>query len=157
MPTLLHAYQYPRAANTASVVAWAIQPGGAVMDILGILRGKDPFKGMLALPGGFHEPGKETLEETAVRELREETSIDVHTSELKLVCVQSGVDRDPREHVIDHVYSVYVPYQTLQRAKAGDDAAGIQHIQIYPNHLFDKPVWAFDHAASIHEFLSQQQ
>jgi 8-oxo-dGTP pyrophosphatase MutT (NUDIX family) len=37
----------------------------------------DPWSGHVALPGGRQEPGDLTLEETAVRETREETAVDV--------------------------------------------------------------------------------
>ena len=39
-----------------------------------IERKKEPFAGMWAIPGGFME-GNETVEETALRELKEETGI----------------------------------------------------------------------------------
>lgn len=146
---MTHSYLYPRAANTASVIAWTNLDHG--VQILGIIRGKDPYQGMLALPGGFHEVGKETLEHTAVRELREETSIDVHEDNMKLVCVQSQVSRDPREHVIDHVYAVEVPYDILQRAQAGDDASTVQVVNLQNSNY----KWAFDHQDSINRFLSQ--
>jgi 8-oxo-dGTP diphosphatase len=40
-----------------------------------IEREKNPFVGMWAIPGGFME-GNETVEETALRELKEETGIE---------------------------------------------------------------------------------
>lgn len=44
-----------------------------------IKRGKEPYKGHWSLPGGSQEVG-ETLEETAIRELEEETSLKAHTA-----------------------------------------------------------------------------
>ena len=37
----------------------------------------DPWSGQIAFPGGREEPGDDTLVETAVREIREETGIDL--------------------------------------------------------------------------------
>lgn len=58
-----------------------------------IERKKDPFIGMWAIPGGFME-GNETVEETALRELREETGIkDVYLEQFH---VFNKPGRDPR-------------------------------------------------------------
>jgi ADP-ribose pyrophosphatase YjhB (NUDIX family) len=157
----VHHYRYPRAANTSSVVAWAYtydhQHHRNGLEILGILRGGEPFRGMLALPGGFHEVDKETLEETAARELREETGIDAVLSDFRLVCVQSSLARDPREHVIDHVYSVALPPDVLHRARAGDDAAGLQYVGLKSANSLDAGLWAFDHGNSLEHFLKNFQ
>jgi len=62
--------------------------------ILLVRRGKPPFRGAWALPGGFVEQ-RETVEEALVRELREETGLSGRP--LKIVGVYSGPDRDPRK------------------------------------------------------------
>ena len=63
--------------------------------VLLIRRGTDPYEGMWALPGGFMEVG-ETIEDAAVREAREETSLSIEL--VRLVGVYSDPDRDPRGH-----------------------------------------------------------
>jgi len=65
-----------------------------------LIKRKNPPYGW-ALPGGFVDVG-ETLEQAAVREAREETSLDV---ELKaLLGNYSDPARDPRGHTVSAVY-----------------------------------------------------
>ena len=58
------------APNAASV---ALLRGS---EVLLIQRAFEPYGGLWTLPGGRHEPG-ETIEATAVREIREELALDV--------------------------------------------------------------------------------
>ena len=51
-----------------------------VLELLLIKRSEregDPWSGHVALPGGRHDPDDATLQDTAVRETREETGIDI--------------------------------------------------------------------------------
>lgn len=45
-------------------------------EVLLIQRAFAPYQGLWTLPGGRHEPG-ETIQETAIREIREELALDV--------------------------------------------------------------------------------
>lgn len=113
--------------------------------ILIIRRKHEPYRGMLALPGGFLNYGKETLERTAQRELYEETGLRVRQKDLKLLCVSSFPRRDPREHVIDHVY---VARNARGKARANDDASSLEwrYIEDIPKRL------AFDHGKDIERY-----
>lgn len=62
-----------------------------------VKRGKPPFEGYWAIPGGFVEYG-ERVEDAAIREAREETGLDVRLT--RIVGVYSDPDRDPRGHVV---------------------------------------------------------
>ena len=65
-----------------------------------LIKRKNPPVGW-ALPGGFLEYG-ESLEDCAVREAKEETSLDV---ELKgQLSTYSTLDRDPRWHTVTTVF-----------------------------------------------------
>lgn len=56
-------------------------------------RGREPFAAMHALPGGHMEYG-ETVENTALRELKEETSLEAKI--VGILGVYSDPNRDPR-------------------------------------------------------------
>ena len=66
-------------------------------EVLLVRRGREPFKGMWALPGGFVDVG-ETVEDATRRELMEETGLrgDI----VDLLGVWSAPDRDPRGHIV---------------------------------------------------------
>ena len=115
--------------------------------ILLVKRKYEPYKGKLALPGGFLEYKKESLEKAAARELKEETGLIVRLEDLKLLMVNSEPDRDPRDHVIDHVYLVRNYTGIL---KAGDDAEKYEWF-----YVCDLPELAFDHMKVIKYALAQ--
>lgn len=108
--------------------------------ILLIRRGNEPFKGMLALPGGFVEPD-ETAEEAVVREVREETGLDVVL--LGLVGVYSKPGRDPRGPVVS---ICYVAKATGGSLGASSDAS---QIEMHPPDIL--PQLAFDHNRMIED------
>ena len=103
--------------------------------VLLIRRGHPPFKGKLALPGGFVEVG-ESVEDACRRELMEETGVKV--GRLRLVGVYSDPHRDPRGHTCSVVFLARVQRAT---PRAGDDAAAAEWVEGW-----SKLDLAFDHA-----------
>lgn len=97
---IYYAYEYPHPAVAATVVLHDTDRNAFLL----ILRAHEPFYNHYAFPGGFLEVGKESIEETAVRELEEETGVRLSTHELTLVDVRSHPLRDPRDHVFDIAY-----------------------------------------------------
>ncbi|MDI6724386.1 MAG: NUDIX hydrolase [Methanobacterium sp.] len=66
-----------------------------------IKRKNDPYKDSWALPGGFVEYG-ETVESAVLREVKEETGLEVDL--VTMVGVYSDPDRDPRGHTVTICY-----------------------------------------------------
>lgn len=102
--------------------------------ILLVRRGRPPFEGRWALPGGFVERG-ERLEEAVLRELEEETGAVGKL--LGIVGAYSRPDRDPRGHTVSVVYAVAVEEGDVS---GGDDAA-----EAAWHDLASPPPLAFDH------------
>ena len=95
-----------------------------------------------ALPGGFVDVG-ERVEDAAVRELREETTLEV---ELRaLLGVYSRPDRDPRGHTVTLVYVG----RAHGEPRAADDAKGIG---LFAPAEPPAPL-AFDHAEILADYL----
>jgi len=87
----MYSYKYPRAALTVDAIVRVKNEGST--HILLVERGKDPFKNKWALPGGFLEIG-ETLEQACIRELQEETGLNVqHMEQFR---AYDAINRDPR-------------------------------------------------------------
>ena len=74
-------------------------------DVLLITRGRDPFKGCHAFPGGFVDEGEDP-KGAVLRELKEECCVDGTKPEL--ITVAGDPKRDPRCHVVSIVYAVDV-------------------------------------------------
>ncbi len=141
----LHVYKYPRPALTVDlVIATRIE---SELHVLTIIRGKEPFQGKLALPGGFVEP-LEQLVDAAARELLEETGVRVSPGTLKLFGVFDKPERDPRERVIAHAFHALIPFQD---PTAGDDAAEAHWVRVQD--IGDSSEFAFDHYGIMAEGL----
>lgn len=137
----MFSYRYPRPALTADCVIFSISDNGP--SVLLIRRGNEPFKGCWAFPGGFAEEG-ETIEQTAARELFEET----HLSDVLLhqFHVFSRPGRDPRGWTVSVAFWGILEPDKKSIAVGGDDADAAQWFPI------DKlPPLAFDH----HEILEK--
>ena len=103
--------------------------------VLLIQRGAQPFKGGWAFPGGFMNMD-ETTEQCAVRELEEETGLQL--SKIQQIGAYSKVDRDPRGRTITVAYLAVVDEPMDVRGL--DDAAKAEWWS-----LSDLPHLAFDH------------
>ncbi len=102
--------------------------------VLLIRRGRPPFEGHYALPGGFVDVG-ETVEDACRRELLEETGVTV--GRLHLVGVYSAPNRDPRGHTVSVAFAAR---GRTARLRAGDDAAAAEWVE-----RWQREPLAFDH------------
>ena len=135
---LIVAYRNP--APTVDVVCHVPSGRGGPSGVVLVER-RNPPHGW-ALPGGFVDYG-ETCECAAVREMREETGLDVELT--GLLGVYSDPARDPRQHTMSVVYTGRA--NNLEELAAGDDAARAQVFS-----LDGLPELAFDHAAILDDF-----
>lgn len=82
-------------------------------------------KGLIALPGGFLDPG-ETIRVSAIRELKEETGIKVDPRELFGAIKRERVFDDParslRGRTITHAYCLNLGAGALPKVKGDSDA-----------------------------------
>ena len=127
-----YTYKYPRPAVTADCVVITKE---ADPKVLLIQRGGEPFKGCWAFPGGFMNMD-ETTEQCAIRELEEETRLQV--SNVIQIGAYSKVDRDPRGRTISVAYLAIV--DSPLEVTGQDDAAKAEW---WP--LSALPHLAFDH------------
>lgn len=132
-----YTYEYPRAALTVDCVLFGEHE--ATPHVLLIRRGRPPFLGAWALPGGFLELD-ELLVDATRRELREETGIDLTSVPLEQLAAFDAIDRDPRHRTISVVHVARVD-MAQHRPTAGDDASEARWFS-----LASLPELAFDHA-----------
>jgi 8-oxo-dGTP diphosphatase len=118
------------------------RPGRPVV----LIGRKNPPYGW-AIPGGFVDVG-ETLEQAAVREAKEETSLDVDLKVL-LGCY-SAPDRDPRGHTVSAVYVA----EAKGEPKAADDA---NYLDTFDVDAALPQTLAFDHALILSDYRRFRQ
>jgi len=130
-----YTYKYPRPALTVDIVIFSIHEDN--LHVLLVQRGKEPFLGKWALPGGFVNID-ESLVSAAKRELEEETSIaGVHLKQLRTF---GDPGRDPRGRVISVSYYSIIHQEIHFQPVGGSDTDQAKWI------LIDKlPPLAFDH------------
>jgi len=114
--------------------------------ILLVRRGRPPFKGHWALPGGFVE-FRETVESAVTRELSEETGLRARP--IRLVGVYSGPDRDPRGPTTSVVFRMR---GRGGPPRGGDDAAVAAWVPLHQARSL-----AFDHDQIVRDARAQEQ
>lgn len=112
---------------------------GEHLELVLVKRKNEPFKGMWAFPGGFVEDDEE-LEHAAIRELHEETGLQLQA--MKQVHTFGKVGRDPRGRTISVNYYAIVPEKLP--VTGSDDAAEAHWVPVQ-----DIKEMAFDHREAL--------
>lgn len=119
-----------------------------IIEIMGsivlIKRANPPYG--WALPGGFVEYG-ESLETAAIREAKEETSLDVTLQEQ--FHTYSEPDRDPRHHAVSTVFIA----SAKGTPRAADDA---KQAGLFTKDTLPGPI-VFDHKRIIRDYFQHKQ
>ncbi|MFY9150954.1 MAG: NUDIX hydrolase [Prolixibacteraceae bacterium] len=136
----MHTYHYPRPAVTVDAILISNRNS-----VLLIERGREPFLGKWALPGGFIDMDEE-LDQACRREVEEETGLKV--GEMKQFRAFGGVNRDPRHRTISVLFYTFLENEPIPLA--GDDAAKAQWFPVG-----QLPELAFDHANILEEFKAE--
>ncbi len=122
------------------------------LKVLLIERGKPPYEGAWALPGGFVQPD-EDLGEAAVRELLEETGISAEPSGLLQLGAYGQPERDPRMRVVTVAFGAIVPRLT-EVPRGGSDAAHAALVPVAELQSNRLPL-AFDHRLIVDDAVAR--
>ena len=119
-----YTYDWPRPMVTVDAVVFSLSEGKT--RVLLVNRGKEPYKGKWAVPGGFIEIDEE-LEDAVARELAEETGLTGVKLEQMHAFGRCG--RDPRGRQISIAFTG-IATEGLFNISAGDDAAKVKWFDI---------------------------
>ncbi|HEX9286783.1 MAG TPA: NUDIX hydrolase [Thermoanaerobaculia bacterium] len=128
-----------------TVDAWVRDGRGR---LLLVRRGRPPFQGSWALPGGFCELGEST-EVACAREVEEETGVRARIG--AVLGVYSDPKRDPRGHSVSVLYAATSIGGTV---RAGDDACDARWFTRKDLRGLEL---AFDHGRIVREQLARRR
>ncbi len=114
--------------------------------ILLIKRNTLPFKGYWGLPGGRMDPG-ETVDQTVIRECKEETGLDVAVVQKIGEYVEKGIKDDVDYEYYPTCFLVKVVGGELKRQESE-----IQDIKVFSLKALPEPL-AFEHDKMIADYL----
>jgi 8-oxo-dGTP diphosphatase len=116
--------------------------------ILLIKRGTKPFVGYWALPGGRMDPG-ESIEQTIVREVKEETGL--------IVTIVDKLGEYTEKGVKDDIEYEYYPTCFVVKTVGGElkkQDSEIQEMRLFSLNALPKPL-AFEHDLMIKDYLKK--
>jgi len=107
-------------------------------NVILIKRKYPPFQGYYALPGGFIEKG-ESAKKALVREIKEETNLDVKI--LHKIGLYTEEGRDPRGRIHSKAYKCSI-IGDITKMRSGDDS---KKVELIPKNQLKVIELAFDH------------
>jgi len=110
---------YPAAAHTADIVALRVSAKER-LEVLLWERADEPFRGQLALPGGYLATG-ESLEHSAMRHLSEKVAMQT-VAHLEQLETRSEPDRDPRGWTVSTAFLALTGPDSAKPEPPGDTA-----------------------------------
>ncbi|MEO6087800.1 MAG: NUDIX domain-containing protein [Umezawaea sp.] len=111
-------WKIPEVAVAVDLAVLTVRTGA--LQLMLVERGIEPYRGKLALPGGFLSDVDESLDAAAGRELAEETGLDLAELHFEQLGAYGAPNRDPRRRVVTVCYLAFVP--ELSSPTAGGDA-----------------------------------
>ncbi len=141
---------HPSVFVTVDLAIFTIRDGA--LSLLMVERGEEPFRGCLALPGGFVEP-EEDIEQAAWRELAEETGVERFSGHLEQLRSYGAPRRDPRHRIVSVAHVAFAP--NLPEPHAGSDAATALWWTVDEVAALPSSSVAFDHATIIADALER--
>jgi len=129
---------FPPFAVTVDVVLLTVRE--ALLQVLLVERDTHPFRGRLALPGGFVQP-EEDLDAAAIRRLEHETGVRRDVAHVEQLGAFGSPGRDPRMRVVSVAYLVFAP--DLPAPRHGPSTRSVSWA---PVDAVDPARLAFDHA-----------
>lgn len=152
-------FEHPLLASTTIVCCYDdTEDGLSEIDhvhCLLVKRKNDPYKDYWSLPGGMLNIG-ETILDCAVRELKEETGLDLIESQngIRYICYMDNPNRDSRGRIIDNIfYTIYhkdeIEGMNLNAASDAKELKLFKMTEIFnPNFKL-----AFDHKEALSKFM----
>lgn len=150
-------YDYPMPAVTTDCAIFTTDYHENNIKVLLIKRKNEPYKDCWALPGGFLEPN-ETVIDCCIREVAEETGIDLKSSKFEKafnIGIYDNPDRDPRQRTISILSVATICYHWIEIGylglASGDDAIDAKFINV--DKLSEMNL-AFDHKDMLRQSLA---
>lgn len=141
-----YVYEYPRPALGCECVVFDTNED--VPQVLLVRRGNEPYKGMWSIPAGFMDID-EDLDECPVRELYEETGVDILRGDVTQIYTKGKINDDPRGRIIVVVYATTVD-KNEHVLCAGDDAEDAAWFR-----MDELPELAADHLETVRKTLGE--